>query len=128
MDNGLNLEGYVIVYPGTGPIQDGAKAHNCIILKDDTENGDIYIVPICSFHDGADKTLLLDQQTPALSLKRKSYLAYYAGKKVSRKATFIKIHSGELKHFGPIPRDLFDKMIAGVRESDETEPWFAKAF
>lgn len=124
-----SLEGHVISYPGTGPSHDGARSHQCIILKDDLEAGDLYLVPICSLHGTADTTVVLDQNTRGLSLTRKSYIGYYQAKKVGRKGVLARRDSGELAiSSDPIPMTLLDKVKAGVRTSKEIEPWFRKAF
>lgn len=124
-----SVEGHVITYPGTGPSHDGSRPHDCIIVKDDLAAGDLYLLPICSLHQGADKTVTLDQTTRGLSLKKASYVAYYQAKKVSRKAVFSRKQSGEVsisEH--PIPSDILEKVKAGIKTSKEVEPWFQKAF
>ncbi|MEQ8450874.1 MAG: hypothetical protein RLQ25_02915, partial [Alphaproteobacteria bacterium] len=72
------------------------------------------LVPICTFHGGADSTVIVDQKTRGLSLTRKSYIAYYAAKKVPRKATIRRIEGKELTASGPIPKELLDEINAGV--------------
>lgn len=40
----------------------------------------------------------------------------------------MRIEGKELTASGPIPKELLDEIIAGVKKSGETEPWFLGAF
>lgn len=117
--------GHAIAYPGTGPDHDGNRLHTMIIVGE--AKGDFYLVPICSHHNGCDPTCIItdkDGWTPPII--RKSYAAYYMAKKVPVRGTVMKVEAAEVRYLGLVPEQIYTRVVAGLTESDEIEPWFVK--
>jgi hypothetical protein len=119
--------GMAVNYPGTGPDHDGGRAHRCVVVKDDDTNGNVYLLPICSFYETSDATCVLEAGCPVLGLTKKSFVAYYAAKAVSRKSFIEKLTSTEITHLGQMPQEILSRIVAGVSSSPDVEPWFRSA-
>jgi hypothetical protein len=119
--------GVALNYPGTGPTHDGGRSHIQIVVGIDHAKGDVCLVPVCSVKPGSDPTCELDQNSPVLGLKRKSYIGHYAAKKVGLKSIVARIESQEVTFIGSLQKATYDAILAGIGSSSETEPWFATA-
>lgn len=113
--------GDVLLYPGTGPDDDGylpQKSHKCVIVKVDDD--DIYVIPISSWKGYNDITCIFEVSTPGLGLIKSSYVAYWASKKLP------KINS-IAQHVSTLPAPVLSRIMDGITKSRHTPEWFRDA-
>lgn len=120
--------GVAVHYPGTGPGSDGRRSHILVIVKAIADAGDLVAVPICSAHPNCDRTCLIEAAAtwPGV-IRHASYAAYYQAKKLPLAATIKRVEQGEVTYLGDVPIALFNRIVAGISVSDESEPWLLKA-
>jgi mRNA-degrading endonuclease toxin of MazEF toxin-antitoxin module len=112
--------GSVISVSGTGGAGRESGSHKCIIVADDLAKNDWLLVPICSFHNGADSTCTINPSDETGLVERKSYIAYYQCKMVPKGKSFV--------NCGKVSPEFLQKVRAGINASSETEPWFKEAY
>ena len=121
--------GAVVYLPGTGKKGDEGDAHRCIVVAEDPKNDDLLLVPICTYHDKCDKTVVLADLNIKTSanvalITRKSYVGYYQSKMVPKSGLQKKVEAGEIQYRGDVAADLLAQVRKGIDISQETEPWF----
>jgi hypothetical protein len=116
--------GVAVMYPGTGPDNDGGRPHICVVVSPVTDKGDILLIPICSTHEKCDQSVVLRPKQGWDEIRWDSYAAYYKAKKVSARALIKRIEATEVTYLGPVPKAIYDSIFNGIEKSDETEPWF----
>jgi hypothetical protein len=127
--NGLVLsEGSAVLYPGTGPRADSGRAHICVVVDIDRTNGDVMLIPICSYFEACDKTCVIGPTDGWNQIKKKSYAAYFFIKRVGSRAITSRLHAGEITHLGKIPDNIYQNIRSGILVSRETEQKYIKFF
>jgi len=119
--------GVALLYPGTGPSNDPSRKHIVVVVKDDTANGDLFLVSVCSYFRRRDETCVIETGSGWSAITKKSFVAYYHTMKVSRKAILDRIEQADITFLGPVPPDIYKRIFDGIKNSPEVEPWFQKA-
>ena len=79
-------EGAAFLYSGTGPDHDSGRNHIMVVVKELAATGDYLIVPICSYKEKCDKTCVLTPGVEWPKIRKKSFVSYSQGKKVSKRS------------------------------------------
>jgi hypothetical protein len=116
--------GVALLYPGTGPDDDEGRSHICVVVKDDQMKGDLYLVPVCSYRRPCDETCVIDANSGWRTITKKSFVAYYHPRIVSKKATLHRIKEADVTFLGPVPQDIYERIFDGIKTSRHVEPWF----
>ncbi len=120
-------QGVALRYP-TGPGHDLGRLHVCIVVTDEDVAGDVLLVPICSFHNKADTTCVLDETSGVPRVIHKSYAAYHDMKRTRVATIEDLLRSANVTYLGVIGGLTYSKVKDGVLKSDETIPKFQTYF
>lgn len=120
--------GHCFWYNGTGPASNGSAAHICVVLKIDSENGDVYLVPLSTSTVEWDRTCEIDVGEGCSLVNKKSFVAYHHAKKASLNGLQEQIRCRRIVLHDPVSPALLNRIISGIDASDEVENGFKQAF
>lgn len=127
------VPGAVIRLPGTEAYMSAAnKSHNCVIVGE-TPQGNLLLIPICTYRSRCDCTCVIDRNDAILDSKKravehKSFAAYYEAKLVSKKAYIKRINNNEIAYLGCITSLLLARINDGFSISSEVKGHISTAY
>lgn len=117
----------VYIY-GTGPARAASKPHVHVIVKIDADKGNIYVVPMSSYRPNCDEACVLQPNDGWGAVQHKSFIEYDKAKIMVIKGSEMGLEELRITFLGKVPEPIYAKVIKGINESDEVEPWFSRAF
>lgn len=118
----------MIFYPGTGGHRNPEAEHRCIIVHE--QDGNLYLVPICSARGPCDETCLLSANCGWDHIRHDSFVSYHEAKKVSKESTLNRMtgRNADIREGGRVPDRIFSDVVAGILISEETPAFFSRPF
>lgn len=120
--------GDAVYYYGTGSSLNPKTPHTHVIVKIDSDKGDVYLIPISTFNSKCDQTCIVDETMGVPKIVHKSYASYFHARKVGIKGFEMKLEASEITYSGKIPDDVFQRIVAGIKVSEDVEDWFLREF
>jgi hypothetical protein len=127
------VPGAVVRLPDTEAYMSYAnKSHNCVIVGE-TQQGDLLLIPICTYRSRCDCTCVIERNDSILDSKKiavehKSFAAYYEAKLVPKKAYIKRINNNEITYLGCITSLLLARIHDGFSISSEVKGHISTAY